>query len=88
VDLGFGERRVLRRELEGEGDLAALDGQPIHETCAHDVPAEVRVDDPAERTEDGRLGDPASLASTEETHTKATIREPFAEGQATAPYPT
>ena len=68
VDLGAGERRLLAGELQGEGDLAGLDRQPVDEPEGHDVLADVRIQHAAERRQDGLLGEPGRLAPAEKTH--------------------
>src|SRR5262249_62432141 len=74
VNVHLGGRR-LRGELQGEGDVAALDGQSLDQPEAHDVAPSFRVLDAAESAEDCLLGHRRRGFSAEKTHRVFTIRE-------------
>jgi hypothetical protein len=59
------EGRLLAGELEREGDVPALDRQPLDEAQRHDVLAQVRVDHPPKRRQDGLLRERARLVTAE-----------------------
>jgi hypothetical protein len=46
------DRARRRRQLDGERDLAAVDGQVLDEAERHDVAAKIRIDDDAKGGQD------------------------------------